>query len=107
MLSDYRCDLVRPHTMPSNFDLIIDSSQEIEIAVRRQPREVACAVKPFSRHGRERVRNETLGRERRLIRIPSRHAGAAQVDLAWKTANNRPHTFIQDMNGPAGERRPQ
>ena len=60
MTRDRRLDFTQLYAMPANFDLSIDTADEIDIAVRIQPGEITSPVQPAAEFFGERIRDECL-----------------------------------------------
>ena len=65
----------------ANLDLMVDTAEELQLAVLGPAREVAAAIHAGAGLAREGLRYESLGRERRSIQVaPSEpHAGDVQL----------------------------
>ena len=77
-----RLDLAQLDAEAAHLDLVVDAAQELERAVRQPARQVAGAVQPRARRGRERVGDEALGRQLGPAEVAARQARAADVQLA-------------------------
>src|SRR5262245_44637647 len=79
--TDGRLDLAELDTKSAQLDLVIASSEELDSAVRQEPPEIAALVQASAWARAEWIGNEAIAGERRLVQIPTSHAGPADVQL--------------------------
>jgi len=80
MIVEHGFDLSRFDSIAANFELIIDATEELDIAVGQPTRKVAAFVKTTPRA--KRIRNELLCRQLGAVEISSREPDTADVQLA-------------------------
>ncbi|HEX9336881.1 MAG TPA: hypothetical protein VF892_13395 [Pseudonocardiaceae bacterium] len=86
MLNHRRHNLSRLNPEPTNLHLIIRTPQEIQHPIRSPPRHIPRAIHPLACV--EWVRDETLGRHRRLIQIAVRQT-TGHIQLTRHTHRHR------------------
>src|SRR5207247_10262872 len=69
MLGDARFDLPRLDAKAANSDLMVDTAEELDVAVRQQAHEIAGLVQPGCRLRAKRIRDELLGGELRPVQV--------------------------------------
>jgi hypothetical protein len=80
MLCQYGLDLARLDAEAANFDLVIETTKEIERAIGTPLDKIAAAVHAAAR-GTERVGNEAFGRQAWSVEIAARQPGARNVQF--------------------------
>ncbi len=101
-------DLAKLDPQAVDLDLVVDPAGEDERAVGAAPDQVAGLVQPPARP--ERVLDEPLGGQLRLVEVAPADAGAPDVQLAGHSDRNRIEVRIKDVGlvvrlGPADGRR--
>src|SRR5438067_6803199 len=81
----------------TNFDLLVNTTQECNLPVRQIAAEVACPVEPGSWLGAEWIRNEFLSRQVWPVPITSRQTRAPDIDFPGCTYRDLLHVFAQDI----------
>ena len=81
---------------------MIGPTEEIEHAVRPPAHTIAGPVETFA--GRERARNEALGREGRPSEITTTEARAADIELAGDADRYRLEMLVECIGPDIGER---
>src|SRR5215213_1228447 len=82
VLTKHGLNLAQLDTEAAYLDLVIDSTEELDVTVWQIAREVACAVKARSGARVEGIGNELLGSQSRAIKITTRQHVAADIELA-------------------------
>ena len=75
-------DLFQLDAETTNFDLIIDSTQELEISVRAITDDVAGLIEAAGRIVNERIANEFFGSQVGTIYVAAGDARAADIQLS-------------------------
>src|ERR1700736_72990 len=90
-------DFIELDAITANLDLVINSSQEGDLAIRKKPPEVSRSIQPgtFLVEG---VGNKPLRGEVRSIPITTSHAGAANVNFSGSPSRNFTALFVHDVN---------
>ncbi len=96
-----RLDLTQLDANSADLNLGVRSPHHLDAAIKVVTRQVPGAVQPVARL--ERIGNEALPRELRLIEIADGHPSAANVDLANDAHRYRLHAGIQDMAAGVGD----
>src|SRR5207244_5591998 len=78
--------------------------EEFQIAVRQPTNQIAGLVEPRARLAAERMRDESLRCERRIVSITAREAVSADIKFAWNTHRNRPQKPVQHVGLHVGDR---
>ncbi len=99
-----RLDLPRLDTEPADLDLVVDPAQELDVARRQPAHQVAGAIKPGARLGREGVRHELLRRQPRPAQVAAGHARPAYAELAGHPDRRRPAPRVQHIDRVVGGR---
>ncbi len=84
-----------------DLDLIVRPADVVELAVPAPPRQVSGAVHPFSVGG-ERIGDEPLRGEPRLVGIASREPCPTDVELAGDAGRARPEACVQHVGAQTG-----
>src|SRR5678815_613881 len=82
VLAKHGLNLAQLDTETAYLDLVIDSTQELDVTVWQIAREVACAVEARSGASVEGIGNELLRSQSRAIKVATRQAVAADIELA-------------------------
>src|SRR5262249_13179437 len=91
-------DFARLDTIATDLDLVVDSSEKIQLPSWQPAGTVSCFVQSAARFGRKGIGNESLGSEFGLVAITSRQARTGYMDFARRTWRHRMHLFIQKVN---------
>ena len=104
--AERRLDLPQLDAEAPHLHLVIDPPQELELQLARLPvaHQVARAVDPRARHGREGVRHEPLGRQVRPPQVAARQPGAADQQLAGHPQRYEAQLAVDDMEPGIGDR---
>ena len=97
-------DLARLDAEAADLDLVVAAAEEHEVAVGKVAREVAGAVEAARGVVAERVADELLGGELRLVEIAARDAGAGDADLARKADRHRPPERVEQVDAHVRQR---
>src|SRR5205085_5298348 len=89
---------------PPDLHLIDHAPAELDIPAVHETREVTRRVESLAGLLTEGVRHEPLGGKRRLIEIPSRQPGTADVQLAGPVNRHRIQVSVQYVNAQVGYR---
>src|SRR5436309_7357576 len=89
MPAQHGLDFARLDAIASDFHLLVDASEKIEVAVREPAHEIAALVETRARVAAERIRNELFGSQLRTIKIAARQANAADVQFAGHADRDR------------------
>src|SRR5580692_8342792 len=81
MLIQNRLDLAELDAEPANLNLMVYASEVIDRPVGQVARQVARAIQVRVRSLAERIGNEPLGGEFRMVQVPEPHIHAANVQL--------------------------
>src|SRR3712207_6225793 len=82
MLTEHGLDLTQLDTEATDFHLMIDATDKLDVTVRPIAAQVAGAVEPITFDLRERIGEEALGGHGGIAEIAARQVRAAHVDLA-------------------------
>src|ERR1043165_2100637 len=85
MLHEHGFYLAQLDTETAHLDLLVNSSDELDVAVCEVARDITAAIQSGSLNLAERVRDEFLRRQFRAIQIPASETLAANVNLARRT----------------------
>ena len=80
-------DLAQLNAVAAQLHLKVAAAQQLDVAVGTEPRQVARAVQALP--GRERVGDEVFGRQRRLVQVATRQAGATDEQLTGHAHRHR------------------
>ena len=95
-------DLAELDAIATQLDLMIGPTEELERSVRPPAHTIARPVEAFA--GRERARNEALGRESRPAEIAATEAGAADMELSSDADRHRLEMLVEHIGLGIGER---
>src|SRR5207248_6435360 len=95
LLPQDRFDLTELDAETADLHLIVDAADELDFSVLQMADEIARAVQPFS--VRERMRNELLRRQCRLMEISARQALTSQTELARGSGRHRPQMAVEHI----------
>src|SRR6185312_1077935 len=101
-----RLDFAQLDAKAADLHLEIVPPRELDGAIGQPPAEVAGLVHPRTGFGSERIGDEALPRQLRLIEVATRHTGAADMYLPADTDRHEPSLGIQDVDARAGDRTP-
>src|SRR5262249_16934982 len=96
-----RLDLAELDAVPLDLDLQIVPAEELDVAVRPPPPEIAGAVEPLAG---PRVREEARRGLFRVAPVPHREPGAADVQLTGDPQRPRLQVAVQDVEALVGHR---
>jgi hypothetical protein len=99
-----RFDLAEFDPESADLHLEIVAAEVFEVAVRQPAAEVAGLVHARADLARERIVEETLGREFGSVQIAARDAGAADVDLAGHADRHRRAARVEHVDARVGDR---
>ena len=80
--------------------MIVDATQEFEVAVRKFTREIPGPIQLSE----PRMRDEALLRQFGAIQITARHASAADIEFARGGRVDRLQLLVEDVRGRIGDR---
>ncbi|SHW16613.1 Uncharacterised protein [Mycobacteroides abscessus subsp. abscessus] len=89
-------DLTEFDAETADLDLFVGATDELDVAVRVQPGEVAGAVEPAA-HG-ERVGDEALGGQAGTLVVPVRDMCSADVDLTDDADRHGPQRVVEQVH---------
>src|SRR5947207_13150735 len=104
MLVETRLDFTRLHPVAANLQPMIQATQEFEVALRQPANQIPGFVEPLARFVGERMRDEVLRCQRRIVSITARETVAADVKFAGNTDRNRSQQAVEDVNLDVGDR---
>ena len=81
----------------SHFDLSVEPSQQLQVAVRSESGAIARAIEPRSARVFEGVLDEMLGRQLRVSEILSRDTLATEVQLTRSSCRRKCAMFVQHV----------
>ncbi len=97
-----RLDLTELDPEPTDLDLVIGASDELQAPAGQPANEIAGAVHPGTRPG-ERVGHEPFGREPAPPQVPPAQAGTGDVQLTDHPWGNQPQRGVEDVHAHAGD----
>ncbi len=97
MLDHRRLDLAQFNTIASHLDLVIETSEEIDVSVGQVPHQVARAIESRAGHGAVRMRDKAFRGRRRIVQVTSAHARASHAQLSGDTLRNEIQTIVQNQ----------
>ncbi len=92
-----RLDLTGLDSETPNLDLRVGAAEILDVADFGPASQIAAPVQPRPRARRERIRHESLGRQRRPAQVAAAHARAADVDLAAHAHGRRFERLIEHI----------
>src|SRR5690349_16378988 len=109
MLAQNRLDLAELNAEAAHLHLLVHSSDEFDFTFGVETREVTCFVETRTGFPAERVGNESLTRQPRLVQITAREPDAADVNLAANAVWYGQEMLVQQIdlqvgNGPTERR---
>src|SRR5436190_23812762 len=81
MRTQHLLDLAQLDAITTHLDLVIETTEELEVAARQPTHAVAGPVESCARHTREWVRRESFTGELIATEIAACHTGATDVQL--------------------------
>jgi hypothetical protein len=87
----------------AHLDLVVGPAEELQVAVRQPPRQVAGAVEPVAGRA-EGIGEEALGGRLRPAEVAADDLGAADMDLAGHPVGHRLEAGVEQVETAAGER---
>jgi hypothetical protein len=91
-------DLTELDSKSMYLDLLVDTSEILDVASRQTTHEIATPVQTRSALAAESVRDETLGRQLWPIQITARHPSAADVQLTRQHVGHGPQVPVKHVN---------
>ena len=91
MLTEDALDLTQLDAVPADLHLVVGPPEIEQLAVVAVAHDVAGPVETSAGIGTERVRHEAVSGKRWPSCVPAGDAGAADVQLAWRTCGDRTH----------------
>src|SRR4051812_9181457 len=82
-----------------DLDLVVEATEELQIAVRAMAGKIAGSVEAPSGLPRHGIGDEALCREIRPAEITASHADAGDKQLSRNTDGNRPQITVQQVDG--------
>lgn len=98
----HRCDLAEFDTVAADLQLIVHAPEILDRAVGQPASEIARAVQALRAIVRQR--DELVVRERRVVQIAARDAGARDAELADLAVGQRRELRVEHMDRRAGHR---
>src|SRR5829696_7368053 len=98
MTCQHGFNLAQLNAEAAQLDLIINATDEFDIAFGQKAHAVAGAVESRSGNATERVRHETLGRQFRAVVISARQTITAAVEFARYSRGRRPQLAVEDID---------
>ena len=99
-------DLTQLDAEAAELDLMVAAADVLDAAVGQPAADVAGPVQARARLRTERVLDEALGSQLRLVVISPRHADAAHEQLTPNARHNGLHVLIKDVDRDVGDRTP-
>ncbi len=97
-------DLAQLDAKTAQFDLLVDATQVVHIAVGRKSRQITAAVHARTGLRVERVRQEAFGAQVRTIQITPGQAGTGDIQLACHADRYRVQVAVQHIQTRIGDR---
>src|SRR5215472_732764 len=91
-------NFVRLDAKAANFDLLVDASEERDLAIREQAGKISCLVEPAAWPGAERVGNKLPCSQIGPLAVATREACPADVYLTDRARWRRPQLFIKEVD---------
>src|SRR5689334_8271084 len=98
MLVEHRFNLAQFYPVPANFDLMIDSPENFEVAVRKIAREISSAIEPRGAVALKWVADEPFGGQLGPAQVTTRNACTTDQQFAWNANRHRQLVVIQNIN---------
>src|SRR5262252_2799252 len=105
-LAEYSLYLTQFNAEPAHLYLEVCASEELNISVCQEPRQIARAVQPSSRLVAERIWDKPLGRKVRAVVVAARYAVSADVQLSWHPDRHWRLQRVQDVHRVVADRFP-
>src|SRR4051812_921533 len=74
-------NLAQLDTKAANLHLMVNATENLDVAVRHEAREVACFVEPRAVFGAERVRHKLFSGQTRTAQVSARQRDSANMQL--------------------------
>ena len=97
-------NLAELDAIAADLDLVIETADVLDLAVRKHARRIARPVQPRARARRQRIGNETVGGEGAAIQIAAADLHAADVQLACDADRRRVQVAIEHVHLGIGNR---
>ena len=105
-LQECGLDLSRLDAKTTNFQLVVGSSQILDVTLRQTTTAIARAIEPRMRIITEWIRNKPFGRQLRSVEIPPRHARASDEEFAGRALGHGLQVFVEQVHLQIGNRNP-
>src|SRR4030095_16955965 len=103
MLPQNSLNLAEFNAEATEFHLLVHSTNEFNFTAGVKARQVACLVQTRAWFSAERVGDESLCRQPRMVQITARETGAAHVNLAGNADWHRPEVLVQQIDLHVGD----
>src|SRR3954454_18148025 len=97
MLRQGGFDFAQLDTMTTYLDLLIDTAEKLDLAIRQITNAVAGAIETSTTRCRKRIGKETIGGELGTIEVPTREAVAADEELTCDTNRHEVQAWIKNI----------
>ena len=104
MLFQHCLDFAQLNAKPTNFDLMIGTTQEFEVAVGAMASDISGTVHAGARTRREWVGHELFCRQLRPLEISPSQPLAANVEFAFASGIKRFAMWAQNVQRSVGDR---
>src|SRR4051812_16079606 len=91
-------------TEPTDLDLVVDPTEELDVAVGAEADEITRAIETGIRLGAERMTDEAFGSQLGPVEVATCQSFAADVQLAGDSYRYRPAFRIEDVHLGVGDR---
>src|ERR1043166_6502693 len=102
MLAQHSLNLPELDAESTHLHLLVRPTDEFNFTFSVETREVTCLVKTRTGFTAERVGNESLSRQLRLVQITAREAYSAHMNLAANTVWHRLEMPVQQIDSQVG-----
>src|ERR1041384_5271518 len=92
-----RLDFAEFNAIAGHLDLVIETTEEIDISVGQVPHQVARAIKPRAGGRAVRKRDKAFRGRRRIVQVTSANARASHAQLSGDTLRNEIQMIIQNQ----------
>src|ERR1051326_739797 len=103
MLAQNRFNLRQLNAMPSYLDLLVDAAEKFDSSIAPVSRQIARAVDAGLRAPAERMRNELLIRQFRLVEVPACDAGSANAELSGHPNRHGLRVRVENIDLSVGD----